>query len=194
MNKLSADTSYQILFYLIDAKCICCLNIYENLKPILVNKFYYGLMIEFIKMKRLETNICFKPKDFLNSLIGTRVFDRSYPENYGYPNSTLVSIINKLKDWKCMTHPPKGIVINEKVKKEWYEKIKYMSRQLSQSNSAYRNIQKSVTVHFDTPQELTKFMIFMVKLDLIMNYSYHTCCSGNGIMWNLNRYFLPTDD
>tara|TARA_B110000967_G_scaffold187668_1_gene209780 strand:+ start:221 stop:673 length:453 start_codon:yes stop_codon:yes gene_type:complete len=150
-------------------------------------------MIEFIEMNKLETNICLKPKDFLDSLIGTRVFDRSYPENYGYPDGALKDVTHTVKDWKCMTHLPKEIVINEKVQKEWYKKIIYISRQLAQSNRVHRNIRKSVTVHFDTPQELTKFMKFMVKLDLIMNYSYHTCCSGNGIMWNLNRYFLPND-
>ena len=64
------------------------------------------------------------------------------------------------------SHPPKGIVINETVNKEGYRKIKYISRQLAQSNRAHRNIRKSVTVHFDSPEELTKFMHFMVNLDL----------------------------
>ena len=118
MNNLSEDTSYQILNFLIDTSCLCCLAIQENVKPLLVNKFYHNLLIKFIKIKKLETNICLKPKDFLDSLVETRVFDKSYPENYGYPNNTLVSIIHKLKDWKCMIHPPKGIVINEKVNKE----------------------------------------------------------------------------
>ena len=188
MEYLPEDIILHIVFYLTEFKCGRA--IHENTTPLIVSKVYYRIIKNYIKYRKIDTKICLNPRIFIDDLINTGVFSKSYPENYGYSKGSLVRLINTLSDWKCITHPPDSIKISEKGRKEWPKKIKQISRQLLSQQKDICVFGKSITVHFDTAKELPIFMEFMVRLGLNMNYDFHTCCSGKGIMWKLKKYKL----
>ena len=185
MEKISSDSILDIAKYLTDFKCNC--SIHSCLTPLLVNRYYRDSIITFINKKKSKIikEKCYNKRQFINDLINTRVFNKSYPDNYGFPSGALVTLISQLSEWKCMTHPPKGIIISEIGRIEWWYKIKNVCCNLANANSLHSNIRKTATLHADTPQELTHLLQLMTNFGLTVNYNYHNCCSGKGIMWEL---------
>lgn len=185
MEKISSDSILDIAKYLTDFKCNC--SIHSCLTPLLVNRGNRDIIIQYLKDKKREilNEKCYKKRQFINDLINTGVFDKSYPDNYGFPSGALVTLISQLSEWKCMRHPPKDIIISEIGRIEWWYKIKNVCCNLANANSLHPNIRKTATLHADTPQELTHLLQLMVKFGLKVNYNYHKCCSGKGIMWEL---------
>jgi hypothetical protein len=185
MKKISRDTILDIAKYLTDFKCNC--SIHFCLTPLLINIYNRDVIIGYLKDKKekILNEKCYKKRQFINDLINTRVFNKSYPENYGFPSGALGTLISQLFEWKCMTHPPKDIIISETGRIEWWGKIKRVCRNLANANSLHPNIRKTATLHADTPQELTQLLKLMVKFGLTVKYRYHNCCSDKGIMWEL---------
>ena len=186
MKKISSDIILYIAIYLTDFKCNHC--IHSCLTPLLINKYNRDVITGYLKdkKKKMLNEKCYNKRQFINDLINTGVFIKSYPENIGFPSGALVTLISQLSEWKCMRHPPKDIRISEKGKKEWWSKIRNVSINIKNANNLHQNVSKTITLHANTPQELTMLMQLMVKFSLTINYDYRTCCLGKGITWILD--------
>ena len=185
MEKISSDSILDIAKFLTDFECSC--SIRYCLELLLLNKSYRSVIIKYFEKKKEK---CYKKQQFIDDLKKTGVFNKPYPENYGFPSGTLDTLISQLPEWDCMTRISNDIIISEIGKKEWWYKIINVCRNLANANKTNiydfsLNKEKTITLHANTPQELTKLLELMDKFGLCIKYRSHICCSGKGLTWKL---------